>query len=561
MMAALVFVLFAFAVPAELGYLQSPCAECAGPRISFEEARRLEELGLSSHFYATYTLALEISFAVATFAVALLIFWRRSDDGMALLGALTLLALGIAFPNATATLAESYPAWELPVALANFLGPVSFTLFFCVFPNGRFVPGWTRWLSVALVTLMVPTHLFPESSVSVGAWPPLLQLVFYSIWLGGLVVAQVYRFRRVSSPAERQQTKWVVFGFAAAITGFLVSISVYPFLTQPGPIAYLAGNTAIYLSMLTIPLFIGVAILRHRLFDIDLVINRALVYGALTASVVGIYVLVVGGLGALLQARSNLLLSLLTTGLVAVLFAPLRDRLQRGVNRLMYGQRDDPYGVLSRLGQRLETTLEPHTVLPTVAETVAQALKLPYVAIELKRGDEYETAAEYGRPAGELLRLALVYGTETVGRIVLSPRAPGEAFGPADRRLLDDLARQTGIAAHAVRLTNDLQRSRERLVTAREEERRRIRRDLHDGLGPALSSAMLKLGAARRLLPSSSPADDLLVEVREDMRATVADMRRLVYDLRPRPSISSASCLPSATMRSSTRRTAKRGCG
>jgi len=199
----------------------------------------------------------------------------------------------------------------------------------------------------------------------------------------------------------------------------------------------------------------------------------------------------------------------------------------------MYGERDDPYAVLSRLGQRLEMTLEPHAVLPAVAETVAHALKLPHVAIELKWGEEYEITAEYGRPADKPLRLPLVYGTETVGRIVLSPRSPGESFTPADRRLLDDLARQAGIAAHAVRLTDELQRSRERLVATREEERRRIRRDLHDGLGPALSSAMLKLGAARRLLPSSSPANDLVMEVRNDIRATVTDVRRLVYDLRP----------------------------
>lgn len=117
--------------------------------------------------------------------------------------------------------------------------------------------------------------------------------------------------------------------------------------------------------------------------------------------------------------------------------------------------------------------------------------------------------------------------------MVLSPRAPRETFSPSDRRLLNDLTRQAGIAAHAVRLTHDLQRSRERLVATREEERRRIRRDLHDGLGPALSSAMLKLGAARRLLPSGSPADAMISEVRDDMRSTVADVRRLVYDLRP----------------------------
>jgi signal transduction histidine kinase len=357
-------------------------------------------------------------------------------------------------------------------------------------------------------------------------------LVFVSTGL----FAQIYRYRRVSSRVQRQQTKWVVFGVVAAMLvafALLLPFIIYPSLDQPGSLYSLVSTMPITLSLLLIPLSIGVAILKYRLFDIDLIVNRTLVYGVLTASIVGVYVAIVGGLAELLHTRGSLLASLLATGLVAVLFAPWRDRLQRGVNRLMYGEREDPYGVLSRLGQRLEATLEPHAVLPAVAETVAHALKLPHVTIELKRGEEYETVAEYGRPAGEPLRLPLVYGTETVGRIALSPRSPGESFTPADRRLLDDLARQAGIAAYAVRLTNELQRSRERLVTTREEERQRIRRDLHDGLGPALSSAMLKLGATRRLLPSGSPADDLIDEVRNDMRATVTDVRRLVYDLRP----------------------------
>jgi signal transduction histidine kinase len=127
----------------------------------------------------------------------------------------------------------------------------------------------------------------------------------------------------------------------------------------------------------------------------------------------------------------------------------------------------------------------------------------------------------------------LVYQHETLGQLLLGPRAPNELFGLADRRLLEEIARQAGIAAHAVRLTADLQRSRERLVAAREEERRRLRRDLHDGLGPALSGVLLRIGAARRLLPASSPADPLLAEAGMDLRATVADVRRLVYDLRP----------------------------
>jgi signal transduction histidine kinase len=388
----------------------------------------------------------------------------------------------------------------------------------------------------------------PWVADAVGVVVPLLPLCILASAL-----SLVLRFRR-SGGEVRQQINWIA--FAASFVGLaylaIMSAGMVGSLMFGLETSGTGGTLPFWLDLLEyvavlsfagVPVAVGFAVLRYRLYDIDLLINRTLVYGTLTACVVGIYVLVVGYLGALFSTGGNLANSLVATGIVAVLFAPLRDRLQRGVNRLMYGERDDPYSVLSRLGQRLEATLEPHAVLPAVAETVAHALKLPHVAIELKRGEEYEAVAEYGRPAGEPLRLPLVYGTETVGRIVLSPRNPGESFGPADHRLLEDLARQAGVAAHAVRLTDDLQRSRERLITAREEERRRLRRNLHDGLGPALSSAMLKLGATRRMLPSGSPAEDLIAEVRDDLRATVADVRGLVYDLRP-PALDQLGLVP-----------------
>ncbi len=506
--------------------------EQAASALTAENARELRELGISREFYAAYDgVGLPTAATLVFFAVAALVFWRRSEDPMALFGAFTLLVFGGAAVSGTMhELADAHPAFRFPVNLLNYVGQVSFSVYFYLFPDGRFVPRWTRWLAAVAALLWATSTFFPGSVLDLFRGP------LFIVLLGSLLFAQVYRYRRVSSLVQRQQTKWVVFGSVVALAGFSVVISfglLVPAVLDPGPLGELIWDTLIYGFISLIPLSIGVAILRYRLWDVDVIINRTLVYGALTACIVGIYVLAVGYLGALFQARGNLAVSLIATGVVAVLFAPLRDRLQRGVNRLMYGERDDPYRVLSRLGQRLEAALEPHAVLPAVTETVAYALKLPHVAIELKGDDDYEIAAEYGRPTGEPLRLPLVYGTETVGRIVLSPRSPGESFAPADRRLLDDLARQAGIAAHAVRLTNELQRSRERLVAMREEERRRIRRDLHDGLGPALSSAMLKLGAARRLLPSGSPANDLILEVREDMRATVADVRRLVYDLRP----------------------------
>src|SRR5918995_2966639 len=244
--------------------------------------------------------------------------------------------------------------------------------------------------------------------------------------------------------------------------------------------------------------------------------------------------LVVVALGALFQAQGNLAVALLATGLAAVLFQPLRMRLQRGVNRLMYGERDDPYAVISRLGRSLEATLAPEAVLPTVVHTIAQALKLPYAAILLKDDIGYRTTAAYGSPTAEPEALPLVYQREEIRRLEFSSRAPCGGFLDADRSLLEDLARQAEVAVHAVRLTSDLQHSRERLVSTREEERRRLRRDLHDGLGAQLAGLNVQAGVLRRLIPRDpDAAEEVVVELRHELRSAIADIRRLVYDLRP----------------------------
>jgi len=274
---------------------------------------------------------------------------------------------------------------------------------------------------------------------------------------------------------------------------------------------------------------------RFRVFNIGLVVNRTLVYGTLTAIMVGLYILIVTGLGLLFELETgNLTVSLLITVLVAVAFQPLRYSVQRAIDRLMYGDRSDPYAVLARLGARLEATLAPEAVLPTIVETVAQALKLPYAAITLNQDEEPVIAAAYGTPQGHLAVLPLVYQSETIGHLQLAPRTPGESFTPADWRLLQSLAYQAGVAAHGVQLTLDLQRSRERIITAREEERRRLQRDLHDGLGPSLASMTLKLDATRNLLGNDSPTvEALLREIKVQMQSTITDVRRLVYELRP----------------------------
>jgi signal transduction histidine kinase len=214
----------------------------------------------------------------------------------------------------------------------------------------------------------------------------------------------------------------------------------------------------------------------------------------------------------------------------------------------MYGERDDPYAVTSRLGRRLEATLAPEAVLPTVVETIAQALKFPYVAILLKEGEGFRSGASYGSPTAEPEALPLIYQREEIGRLVIAARAPGEGFSAAERNLLEDLARQAEVAVHAVRLTSDLQRSRERLVATREEERRRLRRDLHDGLGPTLASLALRLDAPRKLVRRKpEDAEEMLSRLKDQTQDIVGDVRRMVYGLRPPRSTTWGSFQPSAS--------------
>ncbi len=497
------------------------------------------------------TLTLITLLSPCWFAVSLLIFWRRSDDWMALSISLFLVMLATNLSPALSVLSYVVGFTSLPgicLTLLHLLAWSSAAFFFALFPDGRFVPGWTRWLIVAYLAWQVPLCLPSNAPFSIVRWPPLLVALLFLGLVLACSFAQLYRYRRVSTTVQRQQTKWILFGMLVGTLldlANLLPLLIFPALAQPGPAhtLYAILNDVTYpLVLLLIPLSIGVAVLRYRLWDIDLIINRTLVYGLLTASIIGLYLLVVMGLGTLFSMLGNLLLSLLATGLVAVLVQPLRQRLQGAVNHLMFGERDEPYRVLARLGRRLEATLATDSLLPTIVQTVAQALKLPSVSITYKQQGEDVLVASTGEASKEArARVPLVAQSEHVGDLWLAARTPGESLTPADLRLLHDLAPQIAVAVQAVRLTAelkhltaDLQQSRTRLVTAREEERRRLRRDLHDGLGPTLASLTFKIDAARNLLnQDSARADRLLEEVRQQTQETLAQIRRLVYDLRP----------------------------
>lgn len=235
---------------------------------------------------------------------------------------------------------------------------------------------------------------------------------------------------------ETAQVRWFGFGFAVSNLGTLMfALSVAGLI----PERFALVSEALPYNLIFL-VCTAVAILRYRLFDIDVILSRTLVWGGLTASVVGLYALVVGGLGRLLAAQDDVALSLLATGLTAVAFSPLQERLQRFVNRLLYGQWNEPYAVLSDLSQRLGLTPLPASVLPTVARTVAQALKLPYVAVALIQGDETRVVAEAGKPVWEAVTLPLVYQSERVGELRLEPRVNEAHFGAGELKLLRTVA-------------------------------------------------------------------------------------------------------------------------
>jgi signal transduction histidine kinase len=275
-----------------------------------------------------------------------------------------------------------------------------------------------------------------------------------------------------------------------------------------------------------------VAIVRHRLFDIELVLRRSIVYTVLTASVVAAYGASLAATARLLDAYADVGASLVASAVVAVGLSPVKERLDGAVDRALFGDRRRPDRALAALGSRLQDVAAGTAVLPMAVQTVREVLRLPYVAIEVD-GREGPLASA-GEPRTDALALDLVSHGIREGRLLVAPRGPGDAFDEAELRLLDDLCRQVALVVRSSRLTDDLRRSRERLVLAREQERLRLRRDLHDGLGPVLAGLTLQADALREHLdPDSAVGADLLDRIKRELRRCMSDVRRAVDGLRP----------------------------
>jgi len=277
---------------------------------------------------------------------------------------------------------------------------------------------------------------------------------------------------------------------------------------------------------LPVPLAIGVALLQRRLYDVQLVVSRALTYLALSFTLAVTYALVVGGVGAMLQERAATWVPWVAAGVVAVAFAPVRDSLQRGVTRLTYGRWSAPAEVLAQTGRRLADAADVTALLTSLTDEMVEGLGLAHACVVDPQG---RVLAASGRAGPDTQEQPLT----AFGRVVGALRWSGGDLRESDRALLSDVARQVGGVVHSAALVDELVEARERAVVAAEQERRRLRRDLHDGLGPSLAGLGFLTDRVANRLAAGQPVDDDLVGLREGLGATVADVRRIVEGLRP----------------------------
>lgn len=430
-------------------------------------------------------------------------------------------ALGTPALDPWPTLQRIVPAVALT---AGFVG-------LAVFPEG-WARRWLRWVAVAFATVSLISAADGSSAANT------VQGAAMFLAFGSLLVAHVRRYRRDAGASERDQVGWLLLGlFAWFATNLLLSLPYFlpawsgNLISADSPYDRLQtlGST---LSIALIPISLTIAVVRSQIYDVHLLAGRAFVYATLTVVVGALYLGAVL-LGATLGDQRGWISPLLGAAIVAMVFQPIRSRLQAWARRRIYGLRAEPHAAMRMLVATLAGATSDRASLDRLAQTIQGSLRVPFVAIRVEEGGTPALVAEVGEPTRHLVDLPLTHQGERIGTLVVGV-LPGDNLAHGDLQLLEDLAAQSAPVVQGVRLSERLQASRERLVTAREEERRRLQRDLHDELAPTLAAAGLTAGTARDLVtrdPEAAAAALARLEI--SLAGAVADLRRLAHQLRP----------------------------
>jgi hypothetical protein len=459
----------------------------------------LRQLDLSADFYAGYILTVGLVFILGYFMVAGVIFWRRSDDGLALLVSAMLITFAVGESSITDGLLQSQPRWHWPIEVIQAFGMGSSLVLFFIFPDGTFVPRWTRsltfiWVVLTLIWLLFPSTPFNPLYSHVWLQNPLPSFLVILAWFGTGAFAQVYRYLYAATPIQRQQTKWIVFGFTAAylagIARFLPP-ALLPSFRQPGQLNLLSELVTITLAAplaLCFPLSIGFSIFRYRLWDIDLIIRRTMIYGFLTALLTLVYL----GSVALFQVSFRSLLGSRTepaivasTLLIAALFYPLRRRIQTLIDRRFYREKVDFQQAFTEFSHEVRLVIALPELLQLLVVRITDLLHSTHGAIYLRSTDGvFPLAKSMNLPAEAVKSLPLDHASlsrlqaglavaqskdvtfslilpltapqphelDLVGLLALGPRRSGQPYSRQDQSLLSSLAHQAGTAIAVAKL-------------------------------------------------------------------------------------------------------------
>ena len=517
-----------------------------------------------------------VTFIVAFATIGALLGWKRPAHPIGWL--LSATGLSYAFANFGLLLLQ-FPqtrAWGHWLGWLYFFGMGFVVFVLLLFPTGSLPSRRWRpvaWAAAAALVAWVLGNSFAPVSFSSGSPSPLglagaAGQVFTVLGNAGgpLLVATglaaigslVSRYRRAGT-VEREQLKWLVYAGGLIVAAVLAELPIEKLLGPGSDAANNLQNITTSGAVALVPIAIGIAIFRYHLYGIDVVIKRTLVYGSLAVFITGVYVAIVVGIGSLAQRglHPSLGLSIVATAVVAVAFQPVRERVQRLANHLVYGRRATPYEVLADFAGRMAGTYAAEDLLPRMARILAEGTGAARADVWLKGGDSFHDGAAW--PAGAPLLsparatqagvpaypaadriLPVRHQGEVLGALSVSKR-PGEPLTPTEERLLADLAGQVGLVLRNAGLReqllarlDEIRASRQRLVAAQDEERRRIERNIHDGAQQQLVALAIKLTLAEGLIGSDAEGErELLAELRQDAAGAVADLRDLARGVYP----------------------------
>ncbi len=396
MLVAFAFVLLFVSLPqfsAFFAQLQQPCISIVCERnngqLSPFALQALAKFGISPLLYAIFAfVTVSLIPAVVWMLVGMILVWRKSDDWMALLASLLLIFWGVSFATGLGNFVPSSQIWQWSYSLLQTLTQALFFLLFCLFPNGRFVPRWAVWLAIAgfLIAPFSGFHGFLPAINWFFSGP------FFYLLVAAVLGTQIYRYTRVSTRLQRQQAKWLIFGismvFLINILGINVLDSIFPWLTQPGSFAAGFFNVNLWaLLFMSIPVSMGIAMLRYRLWDIDILINRTLVYVSLTALLTLLYFGLIFALQSLFQGmfhQNNAVAIVVSTLVIAALFQPLRHHIQRFIDRRFYRRKYDAAKTLEAFSATLRNEVDLGQLREQLLNVVQETMQPAHVSLWLR---------------------------------------------------------------------------------------------------------------------------------------------------------------------------------